>query len=171
MNHGELVVAFALSWPVYFILYIGVGLFSIVELIIFYIFHYLANREKRPTFVFFAYFRPIYPQIFEGLIITCFILIVPLFTCSIIMLGSFMDLDLSGCGDEDMDTEGSVCHRSVFDYLDVYIIDIFIYIFIYFFKYLKNLAQRDQPCGPRVRSDSQGEVRHRDRRYRGLYFV
>lgn len=45
MNHGELVIAFALAWPVYFILYVLVGLFSVMELIIFYIYHYIANRD------------------------------------------------------------------------------------------------------------------------------
>lgn len=35
MNHSELVKAFILDSPVYFIMYLGVGFLSIVELIIF----------------------------------------------------------------------------------------------------------------------------------------
>lgn len=48
MTHSDLVIAFALKWPIYFILYIGVGLFSFFELMIFYVYHYTLNREKRP---------------------------------------------------------------------------------------------------------------------------
>ena len=69
MNHGELVIAFSLDWPVYFILYLVVGLFSIVELIIFYIYHFIANKDFRPSFAFFSYFIPLYPAMFKGLMI------------------------------------------------------------------------------------------------------
>ena len=53
MNHGELVIAFSLAWPVYLVLYVLVGLFSIIELIIFFIYHHLANRDQKAQFKIF----------------------------------------------------------------------------------------------------------------------
>ena len=45
MTQGELVVAFALQWPVYLVLYIVIGCCSCFEILVFTYYHYLANRK------------------------------------------------------------------------------------------------------------------------------
>lgn len=51
MNHTELTKAFMLDWPVYLIMYLGVGILSVIELILFYLYHKFMNRNTpRPDF-------------------------------------------------------------------------------------------------------------------------
>jgi hypothetical protein len=44
MDQGGLVKAFALEWPVYFIIFLGIGFLSFMEIVVFLFYHYILNR-------------------------------------------------------------------------------------------------------------------------------
>lgn len=96
MNQGQLVIAFALEWPVYFILYLGVGLLSIVELIFFSLYHYIFNRKRpRPSFKFLAYIKAIFPAAINGTILASIPVAFILLLITFVMAGKLFTIDLT----------------------------------------------------------------------------
>ena len=127
MTHTELTIQFALQWEVYFILYVCIGLFSIIEMIIFFAYHQLLNRDIRPEFFILAYLPLFYPNSFSGILLGCIVLGIPITACAVIMTGTFWDITIFTY---DCNADKSICKYSVFDeipvnfyfFLDIYII-------------------------------------------------
>ncbi len=100
MDHTELVIKFAFDWTVYFILFLIIGIFSVGEYIVMYIYKYITNRKSpRPSPRFYSYLF-IFVPIIKGMVIACTVLSVPIGLVSVIMLGSFWRIPMplqSGC--------------------------------------------------------------------------
>lgn len=47
MNHSELVNEFALELNIYLILYIFIGLFSVAEVLVLYLYHVIVYRKNK----------------------------------------------------------------------------------------------------------------------------
>jgi hypothetical protein len=112
MHHSELVNEFALTWDIYMILYIFIGLFSAAEVLIFYFYHVIVYRGDSKISLNFRCYFIIFGPIFKGMMLAIFILTIPLSVTSIVMLGEFWDEPFpydSGC------IEGEKCRLSVFD--------------------------------------------------------
>lgn len=93
MSHTELIIDFALSWSVYMLIYVGIGFISVIELIIFYLYHKMTNmRKKKQKFQLLPYLI-MYPPIFKGLVITVSLISFPMIMVSYIMTGTIFDYD------------------------------------------------------------------------------
>ena len=112
MNHSELVNEFALSWDIYFILYLFIGLFSVAEVVVFYFYHYLVYRDGKKIRLQIRCYFVIFMPAFNGMHLAQLVLSVPIILTSVVMLGEFWDYMIpyeSGC------IEGENCRLSVFD--------------------------------------------------------
>lgn len=63
MNQSDLVISFALEWPVYFVLYLVLSACAIFEVFTFTIYHYFTNRKpNKPPLEYFKYINNMSPN-------------------------------------------------------------------------------------------------------------
>ncbi|KRX10917.1 hypothetical protein PPERSA_12041 [Pseudocohnilembus persalinus] len=116
MTHSELVIAFALKLPVYFILFVSTAAFSIMEAVIFFMYHWVVNRIRpKPKFLFWIYIKPLYLDQLIGFILVVIPIAVIFTIMSIVQIGSLADIELNLFGD-CQDTESDYCKKSIFDF-------------------------------------------------------
>ena len=90
LNQGQLVVAFALDYGVYLILYFLIGSFAVFTVFTFTTYHYLANRRRpRPEYLWMDYINIIYNNAFLATMFSMMPYALLLFVINIIMASSF----------------------------------------------------------------------------------
>ena len=116
MTQAELINSFELEWIIYIVVFVAIGGFEVLIAIVMLIYHYILNCRvpKRPKIKFLSYFKPLYPPIISGFILSVIPISAFLISNSCLMSGEFWDYKtpLNDCDEYDYAT----CKVSLFDY-------------------------------------------------------
>ncbi len=118
-NHTKLLVAFALSYTFYIMLYTLQGAISLILIIIFFIYHrIMARKIPKPKLKFFSYLPLILPASFKGYLISLIPTFVIVFVLSITFSGDFFYLNIfkKKCSSGNLN-KNEVCINTIFDYI------------------------------------------------------
>lgn len=87
LSHTELTIAFAFQWHFYLVLYLVIGILSIMIVLIFLIYHRIVVRGKAAKFKFFSNLKLIIPPAVYGVSLATFPLAVINLFIAILMVG------------------------------------------------------------------------------------
>lgn len=67
LTHTELTIEFALTWKLYLLLYVAIGVIALVMVSIFCFLHFLTSRQKKKYFKFIFFLKRVWFKAFGGL--------------------------------------------------------------------------------------------------------
>jgi hypothetical protein len=111
LDHTKLMVKFALNQTFYLVLYIIIGFIALILVILFFVFHWLFNRNKKPKFRFFTYVPMTLPPAITGFILASIPIWMVVTLISLVMTGKLYSMHIIPC------TDISQCYQSIFDYV------------------------------------------------------
>ena len=115
MRHVDLMIAFAFSWYFYLVLFIIVGVLSVMIMIVFLIYHRLVARGDRiAKFKFWSYFKLTIPQAASGIIIALLPILIINIIIAVGIIGNFLFINTAifPCDENE-----SKCLITLFDFV------------------------------------------------------
>ena len=116
LSHTQLTIAFAFKWHFYLVLYLIIGILSIIIVTIFLLYHRLVARGKGIKFKFFSNLKLIIPPAAYGITLAHFPLIVINLFIAILMVGKVLTYKTE-LFPWDSSTNEKDCPFSLFDFI------------------------------------------------------
>lgn len=95
LTHTELTVAFALSWYLYLIIFIGIGLLALTIVAIWYVYHWIFAGHKEYGFHFLYFIKANLKPVMPGVALSATILLLYFVLSGFIFLQKFMNFNIT----------------------------------------------------------------------------